>query len=104
MKSPVTKAATKMAVSQTKNSCLRSTRSKDVDLARGRSGCQMAFGLLPCAPMVAPNRVTFTVAEGDVDRRLDQVLAARVEGLSRRQARLLLGLRGGVVRGRRGGG
>jgi len=51
--------------------------------------------------MVAPNRVTFTVAEGDVDRRLDQVLAARVEGLSRRQARLLLDIGGVFVDGRR---
>jgi len=51
--------------------------------------------------MVAPNRVAFTVAESDVGRRLDQVLAARVEGLSRRQARVLLDIGGVFVDGRR---
>src|SRR5512138_1162112 len=51
--------------------------------------------------MPAPNRVVFTVADGDVGRRLDQVLAARVEGLSRRQARVLLDIGGVFVDGRR---
>jgi len=51
--------------------------------------------------MPAPNRVTFTVADADVGRRLDQVLAARVEGLSRRQARVLLDIGGVFVDGRR---
>jgi 23S rRNA pseudouridine1911/1915/1917 synthase len=51
--------------------------------------------------MVAPNRVAFTVADSDVGRRLDQVLAARVEGLSRRQARVLLDIGGVFVDGRR---
>ena len=51
--------------------------------------------------MVAPNRATFTVVAEDVGRRLDQVLAARVEGLSRRQARVLLDIGGVFVDGRR---
>src|SRR4029079_14795201 len=51
--------------------------------------------------MPAPNRVTFTVADADVGRRLDQVLAARVQGLSRRQARVLLDIGGVFVDGRR---
>ena len=51
--------------------------------------------------MPAPNRVAFTVADGDVGRRLDQVLAARVEGLSRRQARVLLDIGGVFVGGHR---
>jgi 23S rRNA pseudouridine1911/1915/1917 synthase len=51
--------------------------------------------------MVAPNRVAFTVGDADVGRRLDQVLAARVEGLSRRQARVLLDIGGVFVDGRR---
>ena len=51
--------------------------------------------------MPPPNRVVFTVADGDVGRRLDQVLAARVEGLSRRQARVLLDIGGVFVGGRR---
>jgi len=51
--------------------------------------------------VVAPNKVTFTVADGDVGRRLDQVLAARVAGLSRRQARVLLDIGGVFVDGRR---
>jgi 23S rRNA pseudouridine1911/1915/1917 synthase len=51
--------------------------------------------------MVAPNRVTFTVGDADVGRRLDQVLAARVAGLSRRQARVLLDIGGVFVDGRR---
>src|SRR6188472_4531121 len=51
--------------------------------------------------MTGPNRVTFTVGDGDVGRRLDQVLAARVAGLSRRQARLLLDIGGVFVDGRR---
>jgi len=49
----------------------------------------------------APNRVAFTVGDDDVGRRLDQVLAARVEGLSRRQARVLLDIGGVFVGGRR---
>ena len=51
--------------------------------------------------MTAPNKVTFTVGEADVGRRLDQVLAARVPGLSRRQARVLLDIGGVFVDGRR---
>jgi 23S rRNA pseudouridine1911/1915/1917 synthase len=51
--------------------------------------------------MPAPNRVAFTVGEADVGRRLDQVLAARVPGLSRRQARVLLDIGGVFVDGRR---
>jgi 23S rRNA pseudouridine1911/1915/1917 synthase len=51
--------------------------------------------------MVGPQRVAFKVAADDVGRRLDQVLAARVEGLSRRQARLLLDIGGVFVDGRR---
>ena len=51
--------------------------------------------------MAGPQRVAFTVADDDVGRRLDQVLAARVEGLSRRQARVLLDIGGVFVDGRR---
>src|SRR5580765_3523001 len=51
--------------------------------------------------MPAPNRVTFTVTDADVGRRLDQVLAAHVAGLSRRQARVLLDIGGVFVGGRR---
>jgi 23S rRNA pseudouridine1911/1915/1917 synthase len=51
--------------------------------------------------MVGPQRVSFKVPADDVGRRLDQVLAARVEGLSRRQARLLLDIGGVFVDGRR---
>ena len=51
--------------------------------------------------MPAPNRVTFTVGDADAGRRLDQVLAARVAGLSRRQARVLLDIGGVFVDGRR---
>jgi len=51
--------------------------------------------------MPAPNRVAFTVVADDVGRRLDQVLAARVAGLSRRQARVLLDIGGVFVDGRR---
>ena len=51
--------------------------------------------------MTGPNRVTFTVGDDDVGRRLDQVLAARVPGLSRRQARVLLDIGGVFVDGRR---
>ncbi len=51
--------------------------------------------------MPAPNRVVFKVGEEDAGRRLDQVLAARVPGLSRRQARLLLDIGGVFVDGRR---
>ena len=46
-------------------------------------------------------RVTFTVAADEAGRRLDQVLAARVPGLSRRQARVLLDIGGVFVDGRR---
>jgi 23S rRNA pseudouridine1911/1915/1917 synthase len=49
----------------------------------------------------APSRVVFKVGEDDAGRRLDQVLAARVPGLSRRQARLLLDIGGVFVDGRR---
>ncbi len=51
--------------------------------------------------MSAPNRVTFTVADEDAGRRLDQVLAARVPGLSRRQARVLLDIGGVFIDKRR---
>jgi 23S rRNA pseudouridine1911/1915/1917 synthase len=47
------------------------------------------------------NRVTFTVAEAEAGLRLDQALAARVPGLSRRRARLLLDIGGVFVDGRR---
>jgi 23S rRNA pseudouridine1911/1915/1917 synthase len=49
----------------------------------------------------APNRVVFKVGDEDAGRRLDQVLAARVPGLSRRQARVLLDIGGVFVDGRR---
>ncbi len=42
-----------------------------------------------------PRKIRFIVERADAGRRLDQVLAARVPGLSRRQARVLLDL-GGV--------
>lgn len=42
-----------------------------------------------------PKRVRFTVDEKDAGKRLDQVLAAHVPGLSRTKARVLLGI-GGV--------
>jgi 23S rRNA pseudouridine1911/1915/1917 synthase len=48
-----------------------------------------------------PDKVTFTVGQEDAGRRLDQVLAARVPGLSRRQARVLLDIGGVFVDGRR---
>jgi 23S rRNA pseudouridine1911/1915/1917 synthase len=51
--------------------------------------------------MPAPSQVRFKVEPGDVGRRLDQVLAARVPGLSRRQARVLLDIGGVFVDGRR---
>jgi 23S rRNA pseudouridine1911/1915/1917 synthase len=51
--------------------------------------------------VTGPNRVVFTIGDADVGRRLDQVLAARVEGLSRRQARVLLDIGGVFVGGRR---
>jgi 23S rRNA pseudouridine1911/1915/1917 synthase len=51
--------------------------------------------------MPGPEKVTFTVGEEDAGRRLDQVLAARVPGLSRRQARVLLDIGGVFVDGRR---
>src|SRR5262245_61778738 len=47
------------------------------------------------------NRVTFTVAEAEAGLRLDQALAARVPGLSRRRARVLLDIGGVFVDGRR---
>jgi 23S rRNA pseudouridine1911/1915/1917 synthase len=47
------------------------------------------------------NRVGFTVSDADVGLRLDQALAARVPGLSRRRARLLLDIGGVFVDGRR---
>jgi 23S rRNA pseudouridine1911/1915/1917 synthase len=50
--------------------------------------------------MAGPERFTFIVADEDAGRRLDQVLAARVPGLSRRQARVLLDI-GGVFVDRR---
>lgn len=51
--------------------------------------------------MSGPEKVTFTVGDDDAGRRLDQVLAARVPGLSRRQARVLLDIGGVFVDGRR---
>jgi len=51
--------------------------------------------------MAGPERVTFTVGDAEAGRRLDQVLAARVPGLSRRQARVLLDIGGVFVDGRR---
>lgn len=45
--------------------------------------------------MSEPRRVRFTVSAGDAGKRLDQVLAANIPGLSRRKARVLLEL-GGV--------
>lgn len=47
------------------------------------------------------NRVSFTVADAEAGLRLDQALAARVPGLSRRRARLLLDIGGVFVDGRR---
>ncbi|HLK91955.1 MAG TPA: RluA family pseudouridine synthase [Polyangia bacterium] len=51
--------------------------------------------------MPGPEKVSFTVGDEDAGRRLDQVLAARVPGLSRRQARVLLDIGGVFVDGRR---
>jgi 23S rRNA pseudouridine1911/1915/1917 synthase len=51
--------------------------------------------------MAEPARAKFTVGDEDAGRRLDQVLAARVPGLSRRQARVLLDIGGVFVDGRR---
>src|SRR5262245_1504139 len=51
--------------------------------------------------MPGPNRVAFTVGDADAGRRLDQVLAARVPDLSRRQARVLLDIGGVFIDGRR---
>ncbi len=51
--------------------------------------------------MPAPNRIIFKVGDEDAGKRLDQVLAARVPGLSRRQARVLLDIGGVFVDGRR---
>jgi 23S rRNA pseudouridine1911/1915/1917 synthase len=50
--------------------------------------------------MADPTRVKFVAGEEDAGRRLDQVLAARVPGLSRRRARVLLDI-GGVFVDRR---
>ncbi len=50
---------------------------------------------------MAPGKNTFTVTDQDAGRRLDQVLAAHVPGLSRRQARVLLDIGGVFVDGRR---
>jgi 23S rRNA pseudouridine1911/1915/1917 synthase len=50
---------------------------------------------------VTAGRSTFKVTDEDAGRRLDQVLAARVPGLSRRQARVLLDIGGVFVDGRR---
>ena len=47
------------------------------------------------------NRATFEVTEAEAGLRLDQALAARVPGLSRRRARLLLDIGGVFVDGRR---
>jgi len=47
------------------------------------------------------NRATFTVTDAEVGLRLDQAIAARVPGLSRRRARLLLDIGGVFVDGRR---
>jgi 23S rRNA pseudouridine1911/1915/1917 synthase len=47
------------------------------------------------------NRVTFVVSDADVGLRLDQALAARVPGLSRRRARLLLDIGGVFIDGQR---
>ncbi|HEY4393334.1 MAG TPA: RluA family pseudouridine synthase [Polyangia bacterium] len=44
--------------------------------------------------------MSFTAGEDDAGRRLDRVLAARVPGLSRRQARVLLDIGGVFVDGR----
>jgi 23S rRNA pseudouridine1911/1915/1917 synthase len=51
--------------------------------------------------MADPQRVTITAGDADAGRRLDQVLAARVPGLSRRRARVLLDIGGVFVDGRR---
>ena len=51
--------------------------------------------------MAAPTRVAFKVDGEHAGRRLDQVLAAGVPGLSRRQARVLLDIGGVFVDGRR---
>ena len=48
-----------------------------------------------------PSKHAFTVTEEDAGKRLDQALAARVPGLSRRQARVLLDIGGVFVDGRR---
>ena len=48
-----------------------------------------------------PNKHSFTVTDEDAGKRLDQALAARVPGLSRRQARVLLDIGGVFVDGRR---
>jgi 23S rRNA pseudouridine1911/1915/1917 synthase len=50
---------------------------------------------------VTAGKNSFTVSDEDAGRRLDQVLAARVPGLSRRQARVLLDIGGVFIDGRR---
>jgi 23S rRNA pseudouridine1911/1915/1917 synthase len=55
----------------------------------------------PSLPSPDASRVTFTVADAEAGLRLDQALAARVPGLSRRRARLLLDIGGVFVDGRR---
>ena len=57
--------------------------------------------MLACARVPGPNRVVFKVGDEDAGKRLDQVLAAHVPGLSRRQARVLLDIGGVFVDGRR---
>ncbi len=48
-----------------------------------------------------PSKHAFKVSDEDAGKRLDQALAARVPGLSRRQARVLLDIGGVFVDGRR---
>jgi 23S rRNA pseudouridine1911/1915/1917 synthase len=51
--------------------------------------------------MVKKETASFRVAEADTGLRLDQAMAARIPGLSRRQARVLLDIGGVFVDGRR---
>jgi 23S rRNA pseudouridine1911/1915/1917 synthase len=51
--------------------------------------------------MPGSERARFIAGDADAGRRLDQVLATRVPGLSRRQARVLLDIGGVFVDGRR---
>ncbi|HVV17761.1 MAG TPA: RluA family pseudouridine synthase [Polyangia bacterium] len=48
-----------------------------------------------------PRRENFIITDQEAGRRLDQVLASRVAGLSRRQARVLLDIGGVFIDGRR---